>query len=89
MKNIKWKWVMFFTVLMMLVGLFISIKGIENHDDAQAYVGLITIGIVCASWWFWVMFVIRTITQQTHRTIENIAGIREDIKEVKSLLLDK
>lgn len=80
---------MFFTVLIMLVGLGLALNGIQRHDEHQAYIGLITIGVVCASWWFWVMFVIRTVIKSTNKTIETISTIKADIREVRNILLDK
>jgi hypothetical protein len=88
-KQIYWKAVMFFAVIVMFIGLCISWHGILQHNDNQAYIGLATIGVVCASWWFWVMFVIRTIIKGTDRTSTGLVEIKHELSEVKKLLRDK
>lgn len=88
-KIIHWKAVMFFAVIVMLFGLCIAVTGVMEHNDWQAYAGLATIGFVCASWWFWVMFVIRTIIHNTEKTSTGLHEIKHELGEVKKLLRDK
>jgi hypothetical protein len=77
---------MFAAIILMLSGFGISVYGlgVQSYDTALA--GVITIGTVCVSWWFWVMFVIRSMIANTDRTIANVADIRKDIREVRSLI---
>lgn len=77
---------MFAAVIFMLCGLGISVYGLEIESKSTALAGLIAIGTVCVSWWFWVMFVIRSMIANADRTIANVESIRTDIKEVKSLI---
>ena len=77
---------MFVAVIGMLLGLAVSMWGI-GHDNAEAaWIGLITIGAVCVSWWFWVMFVIRTMIECSNKTQQGLGDIKQGIKEVKSLV---
>ena len=77
---------MFVAVVGMLLGLAVSMWGI-GHDNVQAaWIGLITIGAVCVSWWFWVMFVIRTMIECSNKTQQGLGDIKQGIKEVKSLV---
>jgi hypothetical protein len=77
---------MFAAIILMLSGFGVSVYGlgVQSYDTALA--GLITIGTVCVSWWFWVMFVIRSMIANADRTIANVAIIRQDIREVRSLI---
>jgi len=84
--KIHWMTVMFVAVVGMLLGLAVSIWGI-GHDNAKAaWIGLITIGAVCVSWWFWVMFVIRTMVECTDKTSYSLTEIKQGIREVRSLV---
>ena len=86
--KIHWMTVMFVAVVGMLLGLAVSMWGI-GHDNVQAaWIGLITIGAVCVSWWFWVMFVIRTMIECTDKTQQGLGDIKQGIKEVKYLVRD-
>jgi uncharacterized membrane protein len=86
--KIHWKTVMFVAVIGMLLGLAVSMWGI-GHDNAQAaWIGLITIGAVCVSWWFWVMFVIRTMIECTEKTQQGLGDIKNGITEVKRIVRD-
>ena len=84
--KIHWMTVMFVAVVGMLLGLAVSMWGI-GHDNVQAaWIGLMTIGAVCVSWWFWVMFVIRTMIECTGKTQQGLGDIKQGIKEVKFLV---
>ena len=86
--KIHWKTVMFVAVIGMLLGLAISMWGI-GHDNAKAaWIGLITIGAVCVSWWFWVMFVIRTMIECTDQTNQGLTEIKNTIREVRVMVRD-
>jgi uncharacterized protein YybS (DUF2232 family) len=86
MKNINWKFVMFAAVILMLSGFAVSLYGLGAENYSTALVGLITVGTVCVSWWFWVMFVIRSMIANADRTIANVADIKAGIREVRSLI---
>ena len=86
--KIHWKTVMFVAVIGMLLGLAVSLWGI-GHDNIQAaWIGFITIGAVCVSWWFWVMFVIRTMIDCTDKTNTGLGEIKEGIREVRGMVRD-
>ena len=77
---------MFVTVIIMLIGVAISFYGLEKHSTEAVWIGLVTIIIICASWWLWVMFVIRTIIESNNRTHLGIKEIKDKISEVKLFL---
>lgn len=89
MKKEHWRLVMIFALLLMFVGASISVWGIENHSDRLTLIGLATIITVCVSWWFWVMFVIRSIIKNTETTCARLTEIMNGISEVKSLLKEE
>ena len=84
--KIHWKTVMFVAIVGMLLGLALSIWGIGQGNIQAAWVGLISIGAVCVSWWFWVMFIIRTMINCTERTQQGLGEIKYDIREVRIMV---
>jgi len=57
MKKINWQIVMFVAVLSMLLGLGVSLLGLDKDQNNLVLIGLGIIAVVCVSWWLWVMFV--------------------------------
>ena len=86
MKTLNWKVIMFVAISMMLSGLAISVYGLGVDNHRTVFVGLTAIGVVCVSWWFWVMFIIRSMIANTERTLTNIESIRHDLNIVKTLI---
>jgi quinol-cytochrome oxidoreductase complex cytochrome b subunit len=84
--KIHWKIVMFVAIIAMLAGLAVSVWGIGHENIEAAWIGLITIGAVCVSWWFWVMFVIRTMIECTDKTNQGLSEIKTGIKEVRGMV---
>lgn len=84
--KIHWKTVMFVAVIGMLLGLAVSMWGIEHDNAKAAWIGLITIGAVCVSWWFWVMFVIKTMVTCTEQTTQGLTEIKVGIREVRTIV---
>lgn len=73
-------------VLFMLAGFALSLWAIDTGYTNLVYIGLFIIGIVCVSWWFWVMIVIKTLLTNTTRTNRNLKGIKEDLGKVRSII---
>jgi quinol-cytochrome oxidoreductase complex cytochrome b subunit len=82
----QWKIVMFAAVIIMLSGMALSIYGVGYHDLQATWIGLITIMAVCVSWWFWVMFIIRTMIEQTERTQSGLGEIKLGLKDIRSIV---
>ena len=79
---------MFVAIIGMLLGMAVAMWGIDQENAKAAWIGLITISAVCVSWWFWVMFVIRTMIECTERTQQGLGEIKIRISEVKSMVKD-
>ena len=77
---------MFLALALMAVGGGVSLWGIQQHLDSIALTGLAIIGTVCVSWWFWVMFIIRTMMSLNDRTVGRLLDIQDDLGTVKILL---
>jgi hypothetical protein len=86
--KIHWKTVMFVAIVGMLLGLAVSLWGIGQNNIQAAWIGLITVGAVCVSWWFWVMFIIRTMIECTEKTQQGLGEIKTGISEVRSMVRD-
>ena len=77
---------MFLALTLMAIGGCVSLWGIQHHLQSIAVTGLVIIGTVCVSWWFWVMFIIRTMMALNERTVSSLVDIQEDLGSVKVLL---
>ena len=86
MDRITWKWMMGGTVSVMLLGFLLSLWSFDHHHALGMYTGLIVIGGVCVSWWFWVMFIIRATISQTEKTCKNLTEVKDKLTEVKGLV---
>ena len=86
MKKLNWQFVMFVTVIVMLTGLCVSLLGIDRDQHGLVLTGLGITSVVCVSWWFWVMFVIRTMLSATDRTTNKLNKIKIKIGEIRKLL---
>lgn len=86
MKNIHWKTVMILALILMFSGFGVSLWGYFAHNLGLLISGFLTIVVVCASWWFWVMFVIHTILKYSQSTTNNLGEIKIGIREVKRIL---
>lgn len=84
----QWKVAMVLALAIIFIGFGIAIEGILEDHHHEAYAGLGIIAIVCVSWWFWVMFIIRTMIQTTDRTLRGIHEIKYDLREVRGLVQD-
>ena len=81
-----WKWMMAGTTSVMTLGFILAVWSFNAHHALGMYTGLVMIGGVCVSWWFWVMFIIRTMMEQTDRTCKNLSEVRSGLVEVKGLV---
>jgi hypothetical protein len=86
--KIHWKTVMFVAIVGMLLGLAVSVWGIGQNDIKATWIGLIMIVAVCVSWWFWVMFIIRTMIECTEKTQRGLGEIKYDLREVRCMVRD-
>lgn len=77
---------MFAAVILMIAGFAISLYGLDQDHHNTVIVGLVTVIVVCVSWWFWVMFVIKTMINCTDKTTKGLEELKTGISEVKELL---
>jgi hypothetical protein len=75
-------------VFFLLAGFGVSIWGLLAKSNGIIIAGFATMVVVCASWWFWVMFVIRSMIKYTERTTVNIGDIKIGIYELRRLIHD-
>ena len=79
---------MFVAIVGMLLGLAVSVWGIGHENLEATWIGLAMIVAVCVSWWFWVMFIIRTMIDCTERTQQSLGDIKTGIREVRGMVRD-
>jgi hypothetical protein len=81
-----WKLIMFGASLVLVLGFVVALWSVHHDSVTGVYLGLITIGAVCVSWWFWVMFIIRCMISQSEKTCVQLTEVRTGITEVKHLV---
>lgn len=86
MKKLNWQVVMFVAVIAMLTGLCLSLLGIDRNQHGLILTGLGVISAVCVSWWFWVMFVIKTMLSTTDKTTNKLNEIKAKLNELREIL---
>ena len=74
------------TISVMLLGFLLALWAFDQHHALGMYTGLIMIGGVCVSWWFWVMFIIRAMISQNEKTCKNLTEVKDKLTEVKGLV---
>ena len=79
---------MFVAIVGMLLGLAVSIWGMGHEHLEATWIGLAMIMVVCVSWWFWVMFIIRTMIDCTEKTQQSLGDIKTGIREVRTMVRD-
>lgn len=88
MKRIHWHFVMFAALVFMFMGLGLSLWAIDHHNVPLALTGLVTISVVCVSWWFWVMFIIKTMITQNDKLCDDLIEIKDGVREFRVLFKD-
>jgi hypothetical protein len=79
---------MFVAVVAILAGLVMAAWGLGYGNIKATWIGLVIIVSVCISWWFWVMFIIRTMIDCTEKTQQGLGEIKYDIREVRTMIRD-
>lgn len=77
---------MFGAGLTLILGFVVAVWSVNEHNVLGIYLGLVTIGGVCVSWWFWVMFIIRTMITQNDKTCAELNQVKSGITQVKQLV---
>jgi hypothetical protein len=86
MNKTHWQFVMFVALTAMFMGLGVSLWGIKEHNLPITITGLATIAVVCISWWFWVMFIIRTMMNLNESTCGRLVEIKQGLNEALVLI---
>jgi hypothetical protein len=87
-KKLHWPEVMIAAVTLMIIGLGISLWAVAHHNDFLAICGIVLIGVVCVSWWFWVMFVIKTLVDFYAKTDTGLVEIKYGLKDIRKMIQD-
>lgn len=73
-------------VLFMLAGFALSLWALNTGYTQMVYIGLFIISVVCVSWWFWVMIVIKTIMTTSDKTTDGMTHIKNELGAIKSII---
>jgi len=70
----------------MIAGLGLSLWAVAHHDNFLAICGVVLIAIVCVSWWFWVMFVIKTLIDFYSKTDVGLVELKYGLKDIRVMI---
>jgi phosphoglycerol transferase MdoB-like AlkP superfamily enzyme len=85
-KKLHWQEVMTLAITLMIAGLGLSLWAVAHHDDFLAICGIVLIAIVCVSWWFWVMFVIKTLLDFYSKTDVGLVELKYGLKDIRVMI---
>lgn len=71
---------------LMIAGLGLSLWAVAHHDNFLAICGVVLIAIVCVSWWFWVMFVIKTLIDFYSKTDVGLVELKYGLKDIRVMI---
>ena len=77
MKQLYYNTIMIGTISTMVLGFLTAIMGVHTSNDLLTYIGLTSMCIVCAVWWFWVMFVIKEMFGKIERLQEKSQKLKK------------
>jgi hypothetical protein len=86
MKQLHWQEVMILAIVLMMTGLGLSLWAVAHEDNFLAICGIVLIATVCISWWFWVMFVIKTLIDFYTKTDSGLVELRFGLKDIRYLI---
>ena len=74
------------TISIMVLGFLTAIIGVHLSSDLLTYVGLTFMCVVCAVWWFWVMFVIKEMFGKIEKATGKVTEVKEDLGVIRRIL---
>jgi hypothetical protein len=87
-KELHWQQVMIAAILSMSGGLALSLWAVFHQNDFLAIFGIVVIGVVCVSWWFWVMYVVKTLVNFYTATDSGLVEIKYGLRDIRKLMQD-
>lgn len=87
-KKLHWQEVMIAAIVLMMAGLGMSLWAVSHQNNFLAVCGIALIGVVCVSWWFWVMFVIKTLVDFYAKTDSGLVEIKYGLKDIRAMIRD-
>lgn len=86
LKQLHWKEVMVGAVSILLTGFGLALWATHHQNPTLAFTGIIIMGTVCISWWFWVMIVIKTMIDYNERTLTSMDDLCTRLTEIKDIV---
>jgi hypothetical protein len=77
---------MVLSIGLMVFGFILSLWGMGVNNDNLISIGLITVMVVCVSWWSWVMYVIKTMIRYNEKTAGSISEIKDILQQLRIFL---
>lgn len=82
----RWHVLLIISAVLLLSGICLSAVGLYLGDFVLGYAGLLSVTVICGSWWVWVMSLIHKVLLVSQRTIERANELKDDIREFRILL---
>ncbi len=70
----------------MIFGFLLSCFGLHQEAHNLVYLGISIMAIVCAVWWFWVMFVIKDMFIRVERAADKMVEVKVELVGIKGLI---
>lgn len=83
-----WAWAAAVLPITALAGVFFTWRFAD--DTILGYImvtGETVMFAIAVSWWWWAMYVIRTVVRHWDDTRENVEVVRKDIKHIKEIIV--
>lgn len=70
----------------MIFGFLLSCFGLHQEAHNLVYLGISIMAIVCAVWWFWVMFVIKDMFIRVEKAADKMIEVKVELVGIKGLI---
>jgi hypothetical protein len=87
-KKLHWQQVMIAASMMMSGGLALSLWAISHQNNLLAIIGITLIGVIAISWWFWIMYVVKTLINFYTTTDSGLVEIKYGLRDIRNLMQD-
>ena len=86
MNKLYYNTIMFSTIFFMMCGFLLSLCGLHVDNHNYVYVGVSMMSVVCAVWWFWVMYVIKDMFFRVEKAADKMTEVKEELGIIKALI---
>ena len=86
MNKLYYNTIMMSTIFFMIFGFLLSVFGLHTEAHNLVYLGISIMAVVCAVWWFWVMFVIKDMFIRVEKAADKMIEVKVELVGIKGLI---